>query len=185
MPTKIKFILGVIALAALAGGIIVSAYITKEKTRATASKPPAQQKSIVGSKRIDFSLKDTNDKLRKLSEWDGKVVMINFWATWCPPCRREIPAFVGLQDEYRDRGFVIIGVALDTRQAAIDFVDPMGINYPILVGEEEGINLNLQYGNRLGVLPYTVIVDRQGIIRHAQLSEISRDEVIQIITPLL
>lgn len=184
MPAKVKIIFGIIALAALVSGIIVSAYLTKEKTSTAVSKPIKQQ-SIVGSKRIEFSLEDTDGKLRSLSEWDGKVIMINFWATWCPPCRREIPAFIEVQEKYHDKGFVIIGVALDTRQAAIDFIDPMGINYPVLVGEEEGINLNLRYGNHLGVLPYTVIIDKQGIIRHALLHEITRDDVIKMITPLL
>ena len=187
MPIKIKIILGVIALAALSGGIIVGGYMTKNKATETAAKttPASRPASVIGAQRIDFTLKDTDGKMRKLSEWDNKVIMINFWATWCPPCRREIPAFIELQDKYRDKGFSIIGVALDTPQAAIDFVDPMGINYPILVGEEEGIELTQQYGNQLGVLPYSVIVDRKGKIRHTLRHELTLEDVEKLITPLL
>jgi len=140
---------------------------------------------MVGQHRPDFTLTDVDGKPHHLSEWDGKVLLINFWATWCPPCRREIPAFIQLQDNYRDKGLVIIGIALDTRQAAVDFVDPMGINYPILVGEVEGITLTQQYGNELGVLPYSVIVDRQGTIQSVFRSEVTYENAEKLITPHL
>ena len=187
MPPKVKLILGIIALAALAGGIIIGGYISKNKVTETAAKPDKSSRpaSVIGTQRTDFSLKDTDGKVRKLSDWDGKVIMINFWATWCPPCRREIPAFIELQDKYRDKGFAIVGVALDTPQAAIDFVDPMGINYPIMVGEEEGIALTQQYGNHLGVLPYSVIIDRKGKISHTLRHELTYEAVEELITPLL
>lgn len=187
MPTKIKLLLVLIALAALAGGILVGGYLNQPESPDTSVKQdkPLRPSSVIGMPRIDFSLKDTEGKTRQLAEWDGKVVMINFWATWCPPCRREIPAFIELQDKYRDKGFAIVGVALDTPQAAMDFVDPMGINYPILVGEEEGIALTQQYGNHLGVLPYSVIVDRKGVITQTLLHELSYEEVEKLILPLL
>lgn len=87
--------------------------------------------------------------------------------------------------KYHDKGFMIVGVALDTKQNAIDFVDPMGINYPILVGEQNGIALTQEYGNNLGVLPYTVIIDRKGVIRHTVRHELDQQQVEQLITPLL
>ena len=188
MPAKIKIILGIIALAALAGGIIIGGYLSRQEATETAAKPeapPPRPATVIGTQRTDFSLKDTDGKMRKLSEWDGKVIMINFCATWCPPCRREIPAFIELQDKYREKGFAIVGVALDTPQAAIDFVDPMGINYPILVGEEEGIVLTQQYGNHLGVLPYSVIIDRHGKITQTLRHELTYDAVEKLISPLL
>ena len=90
--------------------------------------------------------------------------MINFWAAWCPPCRKEIPAFIKLQKAYKDKGLAVIGIAIDTRANVVDFVDPMDINYPIMIGDKEGISLAKAYGNRYGVLPYTVFVDRSGKI---------------------
>jgi len=114
-----------------------------------------------------------------------QVLMINFWATWCPPCRREIPAFIKLQEKYKDQGFTILGIALDEKRAVIDFTDPMGVNYPILMAENEGITLTKAYGNRLGVLPFTVIVDRKGNIIHRQRTELTFEQVEGMIKPLL
>ncbi|MDH5180681.1 MAG: redoxin family protein [Gammaproteobacteria bacterium] len=132
-----------------------------------------------------FKLKDLEDKLRSSEEWKGKVVMVNFWASWCPPCVREIPAFIKLQKDYADKGLVIIGIAIDTKQNTADFTDPMDINYPILIGEQEGIPLSQAYGNRLGVLPFTVIVDRQGKIVYTHRSELTYTLAEKVIKPLL
>lgn len=135
--------------------------------------------------RPDFKLKDLEGKLHHASEWDGKVVMINFWASWCPPCVREIPAFIKLQKDYADKGLVIVGIALDSKQNIIDFTDPMDINYPVLMAEQEGIALSQAYGNRLGVLPYTVIIDRKGKIVYTHRSELTYTLAEKVIKPLL
>ncbi|MDH5394799.1 MAG: TlpA family protein disulfide reductase [Gammaproteobacteria bacterium] len=132
-----------------------------------------------------FKLKDIEDKTRDIKEWDGQVLMINFWATWCPPCRKEIPAFIKLQEKYADKGFKIIGIALDDKQAVIDFTDPMGINYPILLAAQDGMPLTTAYGNRLGVLPFTVIVDRHGNITNRHSSELTFEQAEALIKPLL
>ena len=133
----------------------------------------------------DFSLYDQEDQLRHAKEWNGKVLMINFWATWCPPCRSEMPAFQQLYDDYKDKGFTIIGIAIDNKQSVIDFVDPLGIEYPILMGEEEGIQLAKDYGNHLGALPYTVIIDRKGQVTHLLRKELSYEEAEKLISPLI
>jgi thiol-disulfide isomerase/thioredoxin len=132
-----------------------------------------------------FKLKDLEDKVRDVKEWDGHVLMVNFWATWCPPCRREIPAFIELQEKYKSEGFTIVGIALDEKQAVIDFTDPMDVNYPILMAEQEGIVLAKAYGNNLGVLPFTVIIDRKGKIIHRLRKELSFKAVEDMIKPLL
>ena len=132
-----------------------------------------------------FKLQDLEGKTRDVKEWDGQVLLINFWATWCPPCRKEIPAFIELQEKYKDKGFKIIGIALDEKQAVIDFTDPMGVNYPVLMAEQEGIKLSKAYGNSLGVLPFTVVVDRKGNIIHRQRTELSFEQVESMIKPLI
>lgn len=144
-----------------------------------------QKEEAVSSIRPLFKLKDLEGKTRDVKEWDGQVLMINFWATWCPPCRKEIPAFIKLQEKYIDKGFKIIGIALDEKQAVIDFADPMGVNYPILMAEQEGIALTKAYGNRLGVLPFSVIIDRKGKIIHRHRTELSFEQVESMILPLL
>lgn len=172
----------VASIVALGAGIGLSIYFSKSTKIET---PTIKSASVVGNRRPDFSMLDVEGKKHSISEFDDQVVIVNFWATWCPPCRREIPAFIDLQEKYQDKGFTFVGVALDSQQAAIDYVDPMGINYPILVGETEGIAISQAYGNQLSVLPYTVIIDRKGIIRHAFAREVTLKETEKLIKPYL
>lgn len=182
MNQRQKLSLTLFAIACFAIG--VGLYLTVLKPTQTTTINP-NKTSMVGKSRPAFTLNDTSDKPHSIADWDGKVILLNFWATWCPPCRREIPAFINLYEQYHDKGLIVVGVALDSKQNAIDFVDPMGINYPIVVGEQEGIALTQAYGDSLSILPYTVIIDRHGIIRHTVLHELSQKQAEQLIKPLL
>ncbi len=108
----------------------------------------------------DWHLTSLDGKAIKLSDFKGKVVVLNFWATWCPPCRREVPDFVALQKQYADKGLVIIGVSLDEGGAAVvkPFVKKMGINYPVVMGDQKTI---AAYGG-VQVVPTTFIIDKTG-----------------------
>ena len=172
-----------LAVAGLASGYVFNNW--KHDQKLSESKVAPSGKMAVSNIRPLFKLKDIEDKVRDVKEWDGQVLMINFWATWCPPCRREMPAFIELQEKYKDKGFTIIGIALDEKQAVIDFTDPMGMNYPILMAEQEGIIISKAYGNNLGVLPFTVIIDRKGNIIHRQRNELTFEQVEGMIKPLL
>jgi len=141
--------------------------------------------TMIGKQRPEFQLPDTEGKIRSISEWDNKVLVVNFWATWCPPCRREIPMFIDLQDRYADKGLQFIGVAIDKPDMVSDFIDTMGINYPILVGESDAMSITKQYGNRFGALPYTVVIDRSGNIIFRKRGEIDRDQILDTVLPLL
>lgn len=174
-----------LAVAGLASGYVFNNWQHEQKLAKTKAANSGTAAAVVSNVRPLFKLKDLEDKVRDIKEWDGKVLMINFWATWCPPCRREMPAFIKLQKKYKDKGFTIIGVALDEKQAVIDFADPMGVNYPILMAEDDGIVISKAYGNSLGVLPYTVVVDRKGNIVHRQRTELSYEQVEGMIKPLL
>ncbi|MDZ7661014.1 TlpA disulfide reductase family protein [Thiohalophilus sp.] len=176
-------IIVVVAVASLLAGLYANRLFDNNATEAP--RTAGADTTGVPDIRPDFGLLDLEDELRHVSEWDGQVLLINFWATWCPPCRREIPAFIELQDAYEDQGFTIVGIAIDTKQNAIDFVDPMGINYPILVGDKQGIALSKEYGNRLSVLPYTVIVDREGRITETHRNELTFEDAEAMIKPLL
>lgn len=183
--TKTKSTLLMVGLAVLG---LISGYLFnnwQHQQKLTQVKLNNNQETAVSNIRPLFKLKDIEGKVRDIKEWDGQVLMINFWATWCPPCRKEIPAFIEVQEKYKDKGFKIIGIALDEKQAVIDFTDPMGVNYPILLAEQEGIALTKAYGNRLGVLPFTVIVDRKGNIVHRQRTELTFEQVEAMIKPLL
>lgn len=132
-----------------------------------------------------FSLPDLDNRVRKIAEWDGKVVLLNFWAPWCPPCRHEIPAFVDLAKKYGNEGLAVIGVTIDTEKNAQNFVDAYGVDYPILVGGDAGAAIAKAYGNNVGALPYTVVIDRQGHIRYKQAGELTFNAAEKVIKPLL
>ncbi|MDT8404705.1 TlpA disulfide reductase family protein [Sulfuriflexus sp.] len=141
--------------------------------------------SVIGSQRPGFALPDTSGSEHNIGEWDGKVLVINFWATWCPPCRKEMPAFIELQDKFADQGLQFIGVAIDDADKVKDFMDTYGVNYPMLLGDLAAIEVGKQYGNRFGALPYTVIVDREGKIAFTRRGELEKHEAETEIKKLL
>lgn len=140
---------------------------------------------MVHKRRPDFALPDLDGKIRNASEWDGKVTVVNFWATWCPPCKREIPAFIELQKQFSAQGVQFIGIALDTRDEVMAFVDSAGINYLTLLGERDAVKVSHDFGNRLDALPYTVIIDRKGEIAFVHRGELSREDANAQIRALL
>jgi len=136
-------------------------------------------------RRPDFSLPDLEGNIRANSEWDGKVVIVNFWATWCPPCLKEIPMFIELQEKYGERGLQFVGIAMDNRHAVRNAVDKMGINYPVLVGDEKAISLAISFGDHVSALPFTAIVDTEGYIVLQQVGEMRLRETEKAILSLL
>jgi len=133
----------------------------------------------------DFKLPDIDGRMRSSEEWSGKVRVINFWATWCPPCRSETPMFVEMQEKYGAAGLQFVGIAIDDADKVQDFMDTYGINYPMLIGDDDAIAVAKQYGNRFGALPYTVIIDRQGQIRHVQRGELKQETAENVFRKLL
>ena len=131
------------------------------------------------------SFKDLDNKLQPLKQWRGKVVVLNFWAPWCPPCREEIPDFIKMQDKYGKRGLVFVGVALDEKIKVQAFADEMDINYPILLGEMNAVDLARKIGNRLGGLPFTVVIDRNGRIIASAVGRVTTARLEKIVLPLL
>ncbi|MBN4080385.1 TlpA family protein disulfide reductase [Beggiatoa alba] len=177
-----KKLLIVIVVFGLITGIIANQYYAKNQTIKEQTSKPTQKKTNF---RPDYTLEDPEGKRHSASEWDGKVVIVNFWATWCPPCRREMPAFVEFQTAYEDKGVTFVGIALDEKDAVIDFIDPLGVNYPILIAEQEGIQLSQEYGNRLNILPFTVVIDRTGNIVKHFFREVSFQDIEEAVKPLL
>jgi len=136
-------------------------------------------KPQIGNHRPDFTLKDMIGLPRSLNEWDNKIIVLNFWATWCRPCLQEIPMFTDIQRQTSDKNIQFIGIAVDDRATVETFLERTGmdINYPILVGNDDAIPVAVEYGNETGVLPYTVIIDAQGIIRYYHFGSIDRVEL--------
>ncbi len=131
----------------------------------------------------DWSLKDLDGKMVKLADFKGKVVILNFWATWCPPCRAEIPDFVSLQKEYATKGLAIVGVSLDQNGPNVvkSFVKKFGINYPVVMGSAEAA---AAYGG-IEVVPTTFVIDRAGQVVYVQQGGVDRATFEKAIKPLL
>ena len=111
--------------------------------------------------------------------------MVNFWATWCAPCREEIPGFVRLQERYGARGLQFVGIAIDQPDKVAEFAREFRINYPLLIGGLETMELLRQVGNRAGVLPYTLVIDRKGNLVSREPGGLKEARLESIIQPLL
>lgn len=137
------------------------------------------------TKALAFSFPDISDKMQPISQWHGKIMVINFWATWCAPCLKEIPEFVRLQAEYQQQGLQFVGIALDDKQAVLEYLQRVTINYPILIAGDDGIGLTQQLGNIVGAVPFTLVVDQSGRMVFRQPGELSNDKLLEVITPLM
>ncbi len=175
---RVMIYLAVAALAAVAGFALHRLWNGPQAVTAPGLPPSvtAAHTALLGEPRPEFSLPSLSaGKPVSIRHWDGKVILLNFWATWCPPCRREIPTFVDLYGKYRGRGFRIVGVAIDDPQKVRAFVEDFAVDYPQLVGDQDAAAVSRRYGNRYGALPYSVLIDRTGIIRFARPGELPRE----------
>jgi peroxiredoxin len=130
---------------------------------------------LVNQPAPDFALSSLDGKTLKLSDYHGKAVLLNFWATWCEPCKIEMPWFVDLQKKYGPQGLQVLGVAMDDAPAKdiSDFAQKMGVNYPIVIGKEE---VGTQYGG-VQYLPSTFYISRDGKIMDRVFGLVSRSEI--------
>lgn len=129
-----------------------------------------------------WTLKDTNGRTVRLADFCGKVVLLNFWATWCPPCRLEIPGFIALQEKYGSKGFVVVGVAMDEeRDDVAAFVRRHGINYPVVYGDA---SVAISYGG-VSVVPTTFLLGKDGRIVFMAETALESGKLEAIIEPLL
>lgn len=142
---------------------------------------PAPASVAVGDHRPDLSLRDLDGKRRSISEWDGSLLVVNFWATWCPPCLEEIPTFVKLQERFADKGLVFLGIALDSPDRVRAFMSTHGVNYESLHGEKDAIDATRAFGNRYGGLPFTAMIGRDGRIVHLQQGILEESTALRLI----
>lgn len=168
-------------LAAAAGVAFGASYYLSQGGREPQGPPPTAQ-PVVPDVRPLFALADAAGVTRSIAEWDGRALMINFWATWCPPCRREIPLLNSLRAEYAPRGFEVIGVAVDFRDDVLRYMAATPIDYPVLIGEQDGVEAVQAFG--LGTLgfPFTVFTDTRGRIVTIHVGELHAAEAAIILS---
>jgi peroxiredoxin len=149
---------------------------------ATAQSPKTSENSTGRSPAPNFNLKDASGKDVKLADLKGKVVLVNFWATWCEGCQVEIPWFVVFQKEYASRGLVVVGISMDDDgwKSVKPWIKEKNVNYPIVIGNE---GLGKQYG--LIGMPLTALVDREGRIADVHNGIVDKAATEQRIRDLL
>ena len=165
---------------ALAGVLALGAGAYVARTSLTPSSIGKDATALLGT-----SLPDLDGHEQSIGQWRGKVIVVNFWATWCAPCREEMPQFVRTQTALGDKGLQFVGIAVDQADKAQQFAKEIGVNYPTLVGGMGAMHLSATLGNDLMALPFTVVVDRAGRIAHTQLGPLKQAQLDSLVAKLI
>jgi thiol-disulfide isomerase/thioredoxin len=166
-----------LALAALVAGAVAAgatAYLAYEQRERVVAPPPEAPPVRLAERIPEFKLADREGSLRSLADWKGKSLIVNFWATWCAPCRREIPLLGQLQERYGPDGFQVIGIAADYRDKVLAYADAAKIGYPLLIGEQDALDAANAFGIEIVGFPFTVFSDRQGRIIVCHVGELTQ-----------
>lgn len=142
-------------------------------------------KSEASTQWLSTELPDLTGKKSRLSDWQGKLLVVNFWATWCAPCREEMPLLIKAQTKHQQQGLQVIGIALDEATRVRPFSADIGVNYPILVAGVDGLEMLREAGNDAGALPFTVYIDRAGKIIKASLGQVTEKDIEKILSSVM
>lgn len=167
------FAIGFIAL--MAGALFYAARLPTQHP--PAAKAPAPDVAAPSPIRPAFRLPDIDGTPHELAEWAGRSRLLNFWATWCAPCRKEIPLLEAFQTEQGETGIQVIGIAVDFHDAVAQFAQTANFNYPVLVGEADGMAVAEAWGIDVVGLPFTVIVAADGELLKTHFGQIHRDQL--------
>lgn len=171
-----------VAIVALAAGIFLRVQLTDSNQ----STPLTEETRKTGAAAVfATSLPDITGKEQAISQWHGKVLVVNFWATWCAPCQEEIPEFIEMQETYGNQGLLFLGIAIDREEMVIAFSEDFGINYPVLIEKPGAASLLEATGNPQAALPYTLVIDREGEIVETYLGRVNQQKLEQVFKPLL
>lgn len=168
MQRRDALILGGAGAAALAAGALVGAL--------------AIQSASGAGKLLSASFPDLSGRVRRLSEWQGRVTLFNFWATWCAPCREEMPLLDATASKF---GLSVVGIGIDSADKIAEFAAKIGVRYEILVATSSAVQLMKDLGNPGGGLPFSLLLDRAGRIAARKLGALNRAKLEEIVTPLL
>ncbi len=185
---------------ALLGAAVLGAFVYERlhpratPTAAIAELPPGARTApataapageTVPTLRPVFALPDLLGRTRSITEWDGKPLIVNFWATWCAPCRREMPLLNRIQHEYAPKGVEVIGIAVDIAADVKTYVSKFPVDYPVLVGDQDGIDAAAAFGVTEPVFPFTAFVDAKGRILMIHVGELHEPTARAILAVVL
>ena len=170
--------IALVAIAAAGAGVWLA-------SRQEPALPPVVAQPAMPELRPQFTLNDLEGKARSSEEFAGKAVIFNFWATWCAPCRREIPLLNALQAEHGPRGLQVLGIAVDTPENVAAYQKELKLEYPSLQGELEAVAVGRQFGLDLYGLPVSVFTDKQGRILGVHTGELTREDAEAYLAKML
>jgi thiol-disulfide isomerase/thioredoxin len=195
-PTRLRLIGAVLIVAAVAAGYSGKRYLDRapriqpiaEQLPPAAVPDPQTQAPVLASKPVPetlpgFALKDRDGKPRRLADWKGQPLLVNYWATWCPPCRREIPLLNRLRVANAAHKVEVIGIAVDFRADVLAYAAKQKIEYPLLIGEEDGLEAVAAVGME-PAFPFTVFADRRQRIVAVKIGELHEDEAQLILAAI-
>ena len=145
----------------------------------------AENKALSSKAFFAANLPDENGVKHVLNEYKGKIIVLNFWATWCPPCREEMPELSQLHTEYANKNVVVLGIAIDEIALVKEFTKATPVSYPLFAAEDEGMALGNDLGNNKGVLPYTLIIDANGRVVKTYFGRVTKTLLAAALDPLL
>ncbi len=166
-PLRTWLLVGAVAVAAAGAGLLVARHQQPEHT--------AQEQD--GAALHALQLKEMDGKTRSLAEWKNEVVVVNFWATWCAPCREEMPEFSRISQEYAAKGVQFVGIGIDTPINVRKFIEESPVAYPLLIGAGDAMEAAAAVGNTLMALPFTAVLDRRGQVVQTKLGKMQRAEL--------
>ncbi len=192
--TVSKTIIGLAALLALVAGIWIGIEKSEQSAKIAAQEAAKAEAIAVAQAKLgnktpatidikdvgfllDIDLQDTQSSVFKVSEKLSKITLVNFWATWCAPCREEMPVFNAVFQKHQDKGFGVLGLTIDNPQATEAFIQQLGIVYPILMAEHQGWDLLAKTGNPKNLMPYSFLIDEKGLILEKKLGPLHAEEL--------
>lgn len=181
---KTLWALALIAIAAGVSAFVVSRELLAPEPPPPAPPPTAGTQARIPELRPDVRLKDRDGELHSLGEWDGKPLVVNFWATWCAPCRREIPMLNQLAKDLEPSGAAVVGIAVDFREDVLKYLETMPIDYAVLIGEQDGLDAARAFGIENVALPFTVFIDSKGRIATLHMGELRRPQADVILSAI-
>lgn len=165
------------ALYALVGALALGIGVWVAQTRYL----PTADSNRVPASMWTMPLTDMASQPQSLAQWRGKALVLNFWATWCAPCREEIPDLIAIRSQYATKSIEIVGIAIDNAQAVSPYARNMNISYPIVIGEGAALDLARALGNPSGALPYTVAIAPDGTILMRHLGRLPKAKLQAIL----
>ena len=161
--------------------LIASVNLVKQsRLVAPTSSQPSQAQVL-----LDARFNALNGSEVSLKTWQNKIIVLNFWATWCPPCREEMPELSKMQDEYKNQNLVIIGLSTEDLDTTKNFIAEHPVSYPVLAGDMQAMTFAESLGNNQSILPYTVVIDEKGQLVKTFFGRVNQTLLEKTITPLL